>query len=92
MEIISVGNEWSQKVECGSCNSVLKLAPADLGWFKKKTWDRGSLGVRCGHCRTVILFDPALVDGKDREWVFANCDYPPIHVSQALKNKNVEAI
>ena len=92
MEIISVGPEWSQKIACGSCQSTVKVVQADLGWFKKTNWDKGSLGFRCGHCRTVILFDPSLVDGKNREWVFADCEYPPIHVGQALKNKKVESI
>lgn len=64
MEVISVGPEWSQKVVCGSCQSTLKITQADLGWFKKATWDRGYLGFRCGHCKTVILFDESLVDGK----------------------------
>lgn len=76
MEIISVGPEWSQKVVCGSCRSTLKVVQGDLGWFKKTNWDKGYLGFRCGHCRTVILFDGSLSDGKNREWVFAECDYP----------------
>jgi hypothetical protein len=92
MEIVSVGPDWSQQVVCGSCRSTMKIAQGDLGWFKKTTWDKGYLGFRCGHCRTVILFDSALADGKDREWVFAECDYPPIHVGQALRNKKVESI
>jgi hypothetical protein len=92
MEIVSVGPEWAQKVTCGSCRSTMKIGQPDLGWFKKTNWDRGYLGFRCGHCRTVILFDGSLSDGKDREWVFAECDYPPIHVSQALRNKKVEPI
>jgi hypothetical protein len=92
MEVISVGPEWSQRVVCGSCQSTLKITQADLGWFKKPNWDRGSLGFRCGHCKTVILFDEAIVDGKNREWAFADCEYPPIHISQALRNKKVESI
>jgi hypothetical protein len=92
MEIVSVGPEWSQKVVCGSCKSTLKVAQTDLGWFKKTNWDRGHLGFRCGHCKTAILFETNLVDGKDREWVFAECEYPPIHIGQSLKNKKVESI
>jgi hypothetical protein len=92
MEIISVGPEWSQKVVCGSCKSALKINQTDLGWFKKTNWDKGYLGLRCGNCKTVILFDPSLTDGKNREWVFAECDYPPIHVGQSLKNKKVEPV
>src|SRR6476646_988325 len=67
MEIISVGTEWSHNVKCGSCQSALKVGPGDLGWFKKTNWVKGSLGFRCGHCRTVILFDSDLTDGKNRE-------------------------
>lgn len=92
MEIISVGEEWGQKVVCGSCRSTLKIGQADLGWYKKPTWDKGFLGFRCAHCKTVVLFDPSIVDGKNREWVTADCEYPPIHVGQALKNKKVESI
>jgi hypothetical protein len=92
MEIISVGTEWEQQVKCGSCQSALKVGPADLGWFKKTNWVKGSLGFRCGHCKTVILFDSDLTDGKNREWVLANCDYPPIHIGQSLRNKKVENI
>jgi hypothetical protein len=92
MEIISVGPEWSQKVTCGSCQSALKVSQGDLGWFKKTSWEKGFLGFRCGHCKTVILFDSSLVDGKNREWVFAECEYLPIHVGQALRNKKVESI
>ena len=92
MEIVSVGPDWAQQVGCGSCRSTMKIAQGDLGWFKKTTWDKGYLGFRCGHCRTVILFDGALADGKNREWVFAECDYPPILVGQALRNIMVEAI
>ena len=55
MEIVSVGPEWAQKLVCGSCRSTLKVAQSDLGWYKKTTWDRGHLGFRCGHCKTVIL-------------------------------------
>ena len=69
-----------------------EIAQTDLGWFKKTSWDRGHLGFRCGHCKTAILFDSNLIDGKDREWVFAECEYPPIHIGQSLKNKKVENI
>jgi hypothetical protein len=53
MEIVSVGPDWAQKVVCGSCRSAMKIGQTDLGWFKKTTWDKGYLGFRCGHCRTV---------------------------------------
>jgi hypothetical protein len=92
MEIVSVGPDWAQKVLCGSCRSTMNIGQADLGWFKKATWDKGYLGFRCGPCRTVILFDGTLADGRNREWVFAECDYPPIHIGQALRNKKVESI
>ena len=62
MEIVSVGPEWTQKVVCGSCRTEMKISQPDLGWFKKTTWDKGYLGFRCGHCRTVILFDGSLAD------------------------------
>lgn len=92
MEIVSVGPDWTQQVVCGSCRSTMKIGQPDLGWFKKPTWDKGYLGFRCGHCRTVILFDGTLTEGKNREWVWAECDYPPIHVGQSLRNKKVEPI
>lgn len=92
MEIISIGEEWAQKVVCGSCRSTLKVGPADLGWYKKPSWDKGCLGFRCAHCKTVVLFDSTIMDGKNREWVYADCEYPPIHVGQSLKNKKVESI
>ena len=92
MEIVSVGPDWSQQVVCGSCRSTLKVAQLDLGWYKKTNWEKGCLGFRCGHCRTVILFDSSIVDGKNREWVHAECEYPPIHIGQSLKNKKVEPI
>jgi len=56
MEIVSVGPEWTQKVVCGSCRTEMKISQPDLGWFKKTTWDKGYLGFRCGHCKTVIPF------------------------------------
>ena len=92
MEIISVGPDWAQKIVCGSCRSTLKIGQNDLGWFKKTNWEKGCLGLRCAHCKTVILFDGAIADGKNRDWVFAECEYPPIHIGQSLKNKRVENI
>jgi len=44
MEIVSVGPEWAQQVVCGSCRSTMKIGQADLGWYKKTTWDKGYLG------------------------------------------------
>jgi hypothetical protein len=92
MEIISVGPDWAQQVVCGSCRSTLKIGQGDLGWYKKTTWDKGCLGFRCVHCKTVILFDSSIEDGRNRDWVFAECEYPPIHIGQSLKNKRVESI
>jgi hypothetical protein len=81
MKVIEDGTErpWTQELICGSCKSKILVEQDDLRLFRKKYWESGHLGARCGACQAVILFGGDLLADRSG-WIPAGCPYPPEYV------------